>query len=161
MSTAVEKANFGLTGALAEDTRTGNVYKGVVLKWAEPPDAATPKLAWQFHVFKGDAALKDPIMLNTQSAFLVGRNREIADVPVDHPSCSGQHAVVQFRRVPHKTQRGAFVVKPYLMDLESTNGTLLNGERMAPARYVELRATDVVRFGESTREYVLVHDKAL
>lgn len=28
----VDKANFGLTGALAKDTRTGNIYKGVVLK---------------------------------------------------------------------------------------------------------------------------------
>lgn len=101
-------------------------------------------------------------MLNTQSAFLIGRNRDIADVPVDHPSCSSQHAVVQFRRVQRKGgAHGAFLVKPYLMDLESTNGTFLNGERMATARYIELRATDVVRFGESTREYVLVHNKAL
>lgn len=28
----VDKPNFGLTGALAKDTRTGNVYKGVQLK---------------------------------------------------------------------------------------------------------------------------------
>lgn len=28
----VDRPNFGLTGALAKDTRTGNVYKGVVLK---------------------------------------------------------------------------------------------------------------------------------
>lgn len=28
----VEKPNFGLSGALAKDSRTGNVYKGVTLK---------------------------------------------------------------------------------------------------------------------------------
>ena len=30
--------------------------------------------------------------------FLFGRDRHIADIPTDHPSCSGQHAVIQVRR---------------------------------------------------------------
>lgn len=47
-------------------------------------------------------------------------------------------------------------VKPYIMDLESTNGTFLNGERIAAAKYIELRALDVLRFGTSSREYVLM-----
>ena len=42
------------------------------------------------------------------------------------------------------------------MDLESTNGTYLNGERIDSARYVELRLKDVLKFGHSTREYVLI-----
>jgi smad nuclear-interacting protein 1 len=50
----------------------------------------------------------------------------------------------------------ALLVRPYVIDLESTNGTALNGERVAPARYVELRSGDNLRFGQSTREYVLV-----
>lgn len=166
-SSTKEQANFGLSGALAEDQRTGNVYKGVVMKWSEPPDAATPKLQWQLHIFKGEKAMKDPFMLNRQSAFLVGRDRSIADLPTDHPSCSKQHAVLQFRRVPMqdahaivehgKAQRTT--VKPYLLDLESANGTWLNGERVAPARYVELKPADVLKFGASSREYVLLHDK--
>jgi len=44
--------------------------------------------------------------------------------------------------------------------VESTNGTFLNGTRIEAARYVEMRVGDVVRFGLSTREYVLLHDKA-
>ena len=162
-----EQANFGLSGALAEDQRTGNVYKGVVMKWSEPPDAATPKLHWQLHIFKGDKAMKDPFMLNRQSAFLVGRDRAIADLPTDHPSCSKQHAVLQFRRVPVQGTNTVVVhgaaqrttVKPYIMDLESANGTWLNGERVAAARYIELKATDVLKFGASSRDYVLLHDK--
>jgi smad nuclear-interacting protein 1 len=43
------------------------------------------------------------------------------------------------------------------MDLESTNGTFLNEERLDPARYYELRASDVIRFGSSTRDYVLLN----
>ena len=42
------------------------------------------------------------------------------------------------------------------MDLESTNKTILNGSEIEPARYYELRDKDIVRFGESTRDYVLM-----
>ena len=76
-----------------------------------------------------------------------------------HPSCSGQHAVIQFRAkvdVDAATNRETRAVLPYVMDLESTNGTFLNKERVAPARYVELREKDVLTFGHSTREYVLI-----
>lgn len=45
------------------------------------------------------------------------------------------------------------------MDLESTNGTHLNGERIPSMRYVELRVFDRLKFGCSTREYVLLHDQ--
>jgi smad nuclear-interacting protein 1 len=42
------------------------------------------------------------------------------------------------------------------MDLESTNKTFLNGEPIEPARYYELREKDVLKFGESQREYVVM-----
>jgi len=42
------------------------------------------------------------------------------------------------------------------MDLESTNGTFLNGVRIDSARYYQLIKGDVLTFGASTREYVLL-----
>ncbi len=42
------------------------------------------------------------------------------------------------------------------MDLESTNKTFLNGSDVEAARYYELRDKDVLKFGESSREYVLM-----
>lgn len=42
------------------------------------------------------------------------------------------------------------------MDLESTNKTFLNSSELEPARYYELREKDVLKFGESQREYVLM-----
>ena len=48
------------------------------------------------------------------------------------------------------------VIKPYLMDLESTNKSFLNAEEVEPARYYELREKDVLKFGESQREYVIM-----
>ena len=42
------------------------------------------------------------------------------------------------------------------MDLESTNGTLLNKEKIEAARYYELKPHDVLNFGLSKRDYVVM-----
>jgi len=42
------------------------------------------------------------------------------------------------------------------MDLESTNKTFLNNDPVEGARYYEIREKDVLRFGESQREYVFM-----
>lgn len=49
-------------------------------------------------------------------------------------------------------------VKPYILDLESANGTYVNNRRIEARRYVELFEKDVVKFGYSSREYVLLHE---
>ncbi|KAG5192429.1 Smad nuclear interacting protein-like protein [Tribonema minus] len=158
----VDAANFGLSGALAKDAGTGNVYKGIVLKWTEPADARPPTRKWRLYVFKGEA-IAQTLYVHRQSAYLIGRERKIADIPVDHPSCSKQHAVLQFRlkeTVNEAKMETVRTVRPYVLDLESTNGTWLNKERIEAGRYVELMEGDCLRFGNSTREYVLLHDKS-
>lgn len=47
-----ELANFGVSGALAKDESTGNIYNGVQLKFSEPADARTPSTKWRLYVFK-------------------------------------------------------------------------------------------------------------
>jgi len=157
------------------------------------------------------ALFGDPLYIHRQSQYLFGREHRVVDVPTDHPSCSKQHAVLQFRRgragPPARLgpgyacrsavrrrrrlieQEGAGnAVRPYLMDLGSTNGTFLNEERLEPQRYYELlekarhacpargpgspsgraggpamgarRAQDMIKFGNSSREYVLIHEKS-
>lgn len=44
------------------------------------------------------------------------------------------------------------------MDLESTNGTYLNGKKIEASRYYELREGDELRFGYSTRTYILLNE---
>ena len=44
------------------------------------------------------------------------------------------------------------------MDLESTNGTFLCDDKIKPRRYYELKEKDVIKFGFSTREYVVIKD---
>jgi smad nuclear-interacting protein 1 len=53
---------------------------------------------------------------------------------------------------------GGKVVKPYLIDLESANGTFVNGTRIPGSRYVELKVGDTVKFGFSSRDYVLMNE---
>lgn len=142
--------NFGLSGALAKDT---NTFKGVVIKYSEPPEAQKPDKRWFLYPFKGDESL-DPIPLYRQSAFLIGKDRSIADIPVDHPSCSRQHAVIQFRKVKGQ-------VRPYLIDLNSANKTKINEEPLDSSRYYELIEKDVIKFGFSTREYVIMHENCI
>jgi len=114
------------------------------------------------YVFKGDKAL-DPYYIHRQSAYLFGRERLVADIPVDHPSCSKQHAVLQYRLIVKEDEEGNTIkeVKPYIMDLESTNGTFLNGERIESSRYYELKEKDMLKFGMSTREFVILHEDSV
>ena len=108
------------------------------------------------------------------SAFLMGRDSSVAHIKLDHYSCSSQHAVIQFRKklktveltAEEQVARGTFdafvqewIIVPYLMDLESTNGTRLNGEKVEPAQYIELRSKDCLRFGEDSVEYVFMKQK--
>lgn len=139
-----------------EDT---NTFRGVVIKYNEPPEARIPKRRWRLYPFKNDEPL--PVMyIHRQSAYLLGRQRKIADIPIDHPSCSKQHAVFQYRLVPFTRADGTTGrrVRPYIIDLGSGNGTYLNNSRIESQRYYELKEKDVLKFGFSSREYVLLHE---
>ena len=135
----VEKANFGLTGNLMADEDTGTVVNGVVLKWSEPPEARKPSTKWRLYVFKERNFMTSYAFIVSHR--LIGREKRVADIPAYHPSISSQHAVIQFRQIekPGKMGQSKFVVRPYLMDLDSTNGTTLNKTKISSARRVELR----------------------
>lgn len=150
------KPDFGLSGKLAEDT---NTFNGVVIKYSEPPEARKPKRRWRLYPFKGDVGLST-LYIHRQSAYLIGRDRKVADIPVDHPSCSKQHAALQYRLVPYTKADGTTGkrVRPYIIDLESANGTYVNNIKIEPKKYVELLEKDVIKFAYSSREYVILHE---
>ncbi|KAK6838402.1 hypothetical protein RU639_000302 [Aspergillus parasiticus] len=156
-----EKPNFANTGRLAAESNTVNVSGGgtVVLKYHEPPEARKPpaKDPWRLYVFKGDDLL-EVVELNERSCWLIGRENLVVDFPLEHPSCSKQHAALQFRYVEKRNEFGDRIgrVRPYLIDLESANGSAVNGDKIPGGRYVEVRDKDVLKFGLSTREYVLM-----
>ncbi|QSS52710.1 smad nuclear interacting protein [Histoplasma capsulatum var. duboisii H88] len=157
-----EKPNFSNTGRLAAETnmvKSGDGLTSVILKYHEPPEARKPpaKDPWRLYVFKGEDLL-ETIQLSERSCWLIGRERLVVDLPVDHPSCSKQHAALQFRFVEKRNEYGDRDgrVRPYLIDLESANGSTVNGEPAPKGRFMELMDKDVLKFGFSTREYVLM-----
>lgn len=73
----------------------------------------------------------------TGSPVRIGRN-SLNEVPIEHPMISQWHAVLRFDEA-----KGEVV----LMDLGSTNGTSLNGNRLAARQPVVVSMTDHVFFG--------------
>lgn len=156
-----EKPNFGTTGHLAAASNSIEQADGtkIILKYHEPPEARKPpsRDQWKLFVFKGQDVV-DTIDLSNRSCWLVGRESAVVDLLAEHPSISKQHAVMQFRYTEKRNEYGDKIgkVKLFLLDLESANGTKLNGEVVPDRRYLELRPKDVVKFGDSTREYVVI-----
>ena len=144
------------SGLLSKEERTNE--KGIELKYTEPKESAKPSKSWNLYPFKGEEEL-EKIPIHQKSFYLFGRDRRIVDVPTDHPSCSLQHCVIQFRRVQDENMN--YIIRPYLMDLKSTNGSYINDVMVKPQRYYELRAKDILKFGNSTREYVLLYDQII
>ncbi|CAK63155.1 unnamed protein product (macronuclear) [Paramecium tetraurelia] len=151
-----EKPCFEASGILAQyaENALGN---GKVLKFTIPFDAKIPTANWQIFPFKGTQSYPS-ISLKGKSVFLIGKDKEIVDILVENLSVSKQHCVIQFREIKKVNGQGEVLsyIKPYAMDLESTNGTYLNEQQLEPARYYELLEEDVLRFGKSDREYVLI-----
>ncbi|OQO01629.1 hypothetical protein B0A48_12665 [Cryoendolithus antarcticus] len=149
-----QKPNFKPTGLLAKEANTV-IGTSTVLKYHEPAEARKPptKEQWRMYVFRKKDLL-DTVYLHQRSCWLVGQDQNVTDLALDHPSISKQHAVIQFRHRTSTNQYGdkSSKVKPYVIDLESANGTKLNGERVEASRYFELVDGDVVSFGDSERE---------
>lgn len=68
------------------------------------------------------------------------------DILLDHPSSSRLHAILEFRG-----EDGAV----FLYDPGSTQGCYVNKARIAAGEHVALHVGDMVRFGESSRMYIL------
>ena len=155
ISKPVEQPNMALSGKLAQET---NKIQGVVLKHQPPPDSAKPDQQWRLYEFKDGKMQEEPLYLHRMDHYLFGRDVSIVDVVCAHPSISKQHAVIQFRKTSKADGNGGqrVAIRPYLMDLGTVNGTFLNGERIDSERFYELLLKDSVKFGQSSRDYLLL-----
>lgn len=84
----------------------------------------------------------------------------MADIPIDHPSTSKQHAVIQYRQAIERNEFGETKTmtkcvarpcrcctthaqyRPYIIDLDSANGTTVNDEQVPTQRFYELKSGD-------------------
>lgn len=90
-------------------------------------------------------------LATANSTYLVIGRADTADVVSAHASISRFHAVLQFG-TPPGSNTGAPV---YLWDLGSTHGTFVNKKRVPARAYVPVLDGFHIRFGASTRSYVL------
>jgi len=137
-----------------------NKESGAVVHYVACDDSAMPTKKWRLYPFKGEQSL-DAIPLHRREWYLFGKEREVVHIPTDNLSCSRQHAVLQFRRLVKVNEYGdeTSEVKPYIMDLKSTNGTFLNESKLDSLKYYELQPKDMLKFANSSREYVLLYEE--
>lgn len=72
---------------------------------------------------------------------VLGRDKDTADIPINDPLVSRQHAAVLY-------EDDAFILK----DLESTNGTLVKGSEI---RQMRIRHRDKFTIGDTTIQFIL------
>ncbi|XP_060790712.1 kanadaptin isoform X2 [Neoarius graeffei] len=123
------------------------------LPYTEPPWAGVPGVPYTFELLKNGAIL-DTVPLSQQSYFVVGR-LPVCDISLEHPSISRYHAVVQYRGKAGDTGVVGEELGFYIYDLGSTHGTVVNKNKIPPKTYMRLHVGHVVKFGGSTRLFIL------
>ena len=73
-----------------------------------------------------------------------------------------QHFVIQFRRVK-LLDENEFQIIPYIFDLNSKNGTFLNGSKIKSMRYIQLYPKDIISFEKSfeNSDFLVIQEQDL
>ncbi|XP_077138183.1 kanadaptin isoform X2 [Ranitomeya variabilis] len=121
------------------------------IPYREPTWSGWPEAVYSLEVLKGGSILSTK-SLNGSSWTVFGR-LPTCHVSLEHPSVSRYHAVLQYRSVPgtEPDQGPGF----YVFDLGSTHGTFINKQRIQPKTYCRIRVGHVLKFGGSTRLFIL------
>eukprot|EP00879_Flechtneria_rotunda_P006998 GHRR01007347.1.p1 GENE.GHRR01007347.1~~GHRR01007347.1.p1 ORF type:complete len:746 (+),score=339.15 GHRR01007347.1:207-2444(+) len=103
-----------------------------------------------YRVSYGLEVLKGGILLEQRNVsewpfFTFGRS-PTAGMLLEHPTASRLHAVLQFNRETKEA---------FLYDCDSTQGTFINKNQLQARVYTPVRVGDTIRFGQSSRMYVL------
>ncbi|XP_038584170.1 kanadaptin [Micropterus salmoides] len=124
------------------------------LPYTEPPwGGIAPDVPYALEILK-NGTIVDKVPLTQRSYFVVGR-LPVCDVSLEHPSISRYHAVIQYRRQGGEGQCVGEERGFYVHDLGSTHGTVVNKNRIPPKTYIRLRVGHVLKFGGSTRLFIL------
>ncbi|XP_028652168.2 kanadaptin [Erpetoichthys calabaricus] len=116
------------------------------LPYSEPSWGGIPDSSYSIEVLK-NGAIVDTVPLGERNYTVIGR-LPTCDVALEHPSVSRYHAVLQGRRA--EDDGGLFIY-----DLGSTHGTFVNKKQVPPKTYVHLKVGHVLKFGGSTRLFIL------
>nr|XP_046268268.1 kanadaptin [Scatophagus argus] len=124
------------------------------IPYKEPPwGGKAPDTAYALEILK-NGTIVDTVPLTQKSYFVVGR-LPVCDVSLEHPSISRYHAVIQYRREAGARECVGEEIGFYIHDLGSTHGTVVNKNKIPPKTYIRLRVGHVLKFGGSTRLFIL------
>lgn len=124
------------------------------LKYTEPSwGGDTPDAPYSLEILK-NGAIVDTLPLTQRSYYVVGR-LPVCDVTLEHPSISRYHAVIQYRSRAGESESAGEDTGFYIHDLGSTHGTVVNKNKIPPKTFIRLRVGHVLKFGGSTRLFIL------
>lgn len=112
-----------------------------------------PDTPYALEILK-NGTIVDTVPLTQSSYFVVGR-LPVCDVSLEHPSISRYHAVIQYRGHAGEGESAGEETGFYIHDLGSTHGTVVNKNKIPPKTYIRLRVGHVLKFGGSTRLFIL------
>lgn len=120
-------------------------------KWsALPPEGS----GYSFEVLKSGVIL-EMIDLMKQPYYVFGRFAN-SDIVMAHPTISRHHAIFQYKATSAEDNSdSAHGNGFYVYDLGSTHGTFVNKQRVRPLHYVRVRVGHILKFGASTRQFIL------
>ncbi|NP_001100179.2 kanadaptin [Rattus norvegicus] len=121
--------------------------------YQEPSWGSPATAPYSLETLKGGTILGTRTLKDT-SYCLFGRLAS-CDICLEHPSVSRYHAVLQHRGSDPSGDSEDQGQGFYLYDLGSTHGTFLNKTRIPPRTYCRVHVGHVIRFGGSTRLFIL------
>ena len=115
-------------------------------KTYQPPPwaAASPVPGYSIEILK-EGTIIEKIKLDSKTHFILGRMGGSVDILMEHVSISRHHCCLQFR------DDGILMA----LDLGSAQGSFLNKVKLAKDVYQRLNVGDILRFGASTRMYII------
>ena len=157
-----EKPNFEPSGILLKDLEMDynkSINSKIIINYNPPNDSIIPDKNEIWFLFKFSEDKKEDeetYKLIDKEYFLIGKDPRICDIRIKQKNISRQHAVIQFRKI--RKEKG-WQILPYLIDLNSTNGTYLNGDKIDNKKYYELREKDQLNFGDKNIDFLLMKTK--
>jgi pSer/pThr/pTyr-binding forkhead associated (FHA) protein len=124
------------------------------LQYNTPESSAIPPVEYTLEVLRNGTII-DYISLSHRPYTVFGRSPD-SDVVLDHPTISRYHALVQYKSEFEHGQPAGL----YLYDCGSTHGTFMNKKRLEPKVYVRIKIGYIIKFGQSTRLYLVQGDSS-
>lgn len=135
--------------SLLEGSDESDEKKDSILDYMEPSWTGIPEDVYKMEIIKSGVLLKT-LDLSSKSYHVIGKSLS-CDVCMTHDTISPFHAILQYRKTSDfENEKGM-----YIYDLDSMNGTFLNGNRIIPNIYIPLHGGYIITFGDSPRKYIL------